>query len=356
MKKCLIPVLAIIMCLNLCSCGKSEAAQNVDNLISSIGEVTLDSEVKIIEAEKAVDALEDKDSKQLENLATLEAARSTYDTLVLEAEAAEIDAAINNIPEVSIENKDAIAKVRKMYDSSSKEVKDLVSNYADLESAENQLNELLIAEVEAIIDNIGDVTVEDEELIESAHKMFDALSPENASKVSNTAALDAADDALADAKQKQAQALLSKMTLEEDKVRGLKFYTHKAEPYYADTRCFVLPYIGQEKSRSWLCAKYHYTNDDWVFFESITFAVDDERYYKFFSYGESVRDNDGGEVWEYVNTANVTESDIEMFWAIANSTETIVRFQGDEYHYDFTVSAKDKQAIRDVLTAYEALQ
>ena len=68
-----------------------------------------------------------------------------------------------------------------------------------------------------------------------------------------------------------------------------------------------------------------------------------------------IRDNDT-EVWEYVNTADVTEDDIEMFWAIANSEKTIVRFEGDEYYSDFTVSQADKDAIREVLTAYEALQ
>ena len=50
------------------------------------------------------------------------------------------------------------------------------------------------------------------------------------------------------------------------------------------------------------------------------------------------------------------ESEIEIFWAIANSTQTIVRFEGDEYYYDFTVSTEDKDAIREVLTAYEALK
>ena len=46
-------------------------------------------------------------------------------------------------------------------------------------------------------------------------------------------------------------------------------------------------------------------------------------------------------------------TDIEMLKAIANSKETIVRFQGDNYHYDLTVSASDKKAIKEVLTAYE---
>ena len=146
------------------------------------------------------------------------------------------------------------------------------------------------------------------------------------------------------------------MRMEEDMVRGMRFYYSKAQPIYADDRCFVLPYLGQQGDNTWLCAQYHYTEDDWIFFNKITFAVDDARYYKFANRSDLVRDNDNGYVWEFINTGDVSESEIEIFWAIANSTQTIVRFEGDEYYYDFTVSTEDKDAIREVLTAYEALK
>lgn len=83
--------------------------------------------------------------------------------------------------------------------------------------------------------------------------------------------------------------------------------------------------------------------------------MDDERYYKTFNYFDVVRDNAYGDVWEYVDI-EVGSSEEELLWAIANSTQTIVRFEGDDYYYDFTVSANDKQAIRDMLTVYDALK
>ena len=172
----------------------------------------------------------------------------------------------------------------------------------------------------------------------------------------NADVLTAAAEQLKTLRQEQAQALLANMRVEKDEVRGLTFYYSKTQPYYADVRCYVLPYIGQDDTHTWLCAQYHYMDyDNWVFWTKITFAVDDERYYKYYNYFDVIRDNDT-EVWEYVNTADVTEDDIEMFWAIANSEKTIVRFEGDEYYSDFTVSQADKDAIREVLTAYEALQ
>ena len=44
-----------------------------------------------------------------------------------------------------------------------------------------------------------------------------------------------------------------------------------------------------------------------------------------------------------------------MLRAIAASEETIIRFQGDTYYYDLTVSGTDKQAIETVLDAYDIL-
>jgi hypothetical protein len=348
MKKILCIVLTILLALTVCGC-KSEEAKNADNLISAIGTVTLESEAKINEAQKAVDALTDKDKKQLDNLDTLNNAHITYEALL-------VDDRISAITTVSIENRGVIADVRKMYDGCSPEVQALVTKLSALEDAETQLNALLVAEVEGLINSIGDVTIEDENAIKNARDYLNNLSEDNASKVSNVALLDAAEIALKDAKMKQAEKLLANMRVETDKVRGMSFYYSKTQPYYADVRCYVLPYIGRQGDRTWLCAQYHYMSyDSWVFWKTITFAVDDKRYYKFYTRSDIVRDNDT-EVWEYVNTADVSESDIELFWAIANSKERIVRFEGDEYHHDFMVSAKDKKAIREILTAYEALQ
>ena len=40
---------------------------------------------------------------------------------------------------------------------------------------------------------------------------------------------------------------------------------------------------------------------------------------------------------------------------IAASSETIIRFQGDDYSYDYTIPATDKQAMTEVISAYEML-
>lgn len=454
MRKNLFSVLAVIMSIALCSCGKSQAARSVDQMIKSIGEVTLESESLILEAEAAAEALAEEDRVQLDNLEMLASARETYDTLF---EASEVDEAISKIGEVTLESSTAVTLARKKYDKCSDAVKSCVTKLAELETAEKAAevdqaildigevtleskeaiaharelyngcssdvkamvtklsnltiaeNEYKAAEVDQAICKIGEVTLESEdaiayarevyegcttavkayvtkladlkeaeykfeatkadqaiseigvvtlesgELIAHAREVYDDCTDDVKACVTKLADLEAAEERLSELQKQQVQTLLSNMRLEDDKVRGYKFYYSKTQPYYADTRCYVLPYIGQSSSKTWLCARYHYTARDWIFFEKIIFAVDDERYEKSFNYYNITHDNSGRKVWEYMNTGYVSDSDLEIFRAIANSTETIVRFQGDDYWYDFTVGDADKKAIREVLTTYEKM-
>lgn len=107
----------------------------------------------------------------------------------------------------------------------------------------------------------------------------------------------------------------------------------------------------------WECmaeAGVHYTGDSWIFFKKITVSLDGQNYVKDFDYFDVSRDNGSGDVWEYVDISP-SGTDINMLRAIAASKESIVRFQGDDYHYDLTVKSSDKSAIISVLDAYSLL-
>ncbi len=79
MKRGISLVLALMMCLSLCACGKSKAAKECENLINVIGEISIDSKGAIEAAEKAYAALtsDEKDSIS-ESAVALEDARSAY--------------------------------------------------------------------------------------------------------------------------------------------------------------------------------------------------------------------------------------------------------------------------------------
>ena len=88
MKKVLVIGLALILALSLMGCGKSKPATEVDQLISNIGEVTLESEEAIIEAEEYYDTLTEGQRDEVENYKVLVDARKAYDKLVEESEPA----------------------------------------------------------------------------------------------------------------------------------------------------------------------------------------------------------------------------------------------------------------------------
>ena len=358
-KKLLVFLAAAALLLALVSCGKSEAAKAVDEQIGAIGTVTLDSESAIAAAEAALAGLSEDDAKQVDGKETLTAARAAYEQLVLESAAKEISDAIAAIGAVTLDSGAAIDAAQAAFDAAPAEVQALVANAGDLAAAKESLSGLRVNEVSGLISAIGAVSMDSKDAIDAAQTAYDALSPADQAKVANAGDLSAAAEKLKELKKAEGAKLLAGMRLEEDRVRGLKFYYPSAFRFFSDgswdaaTRCFVLPYLGQEGDRAWVRLLFNYTGDDWVFFKKVTVVADEQRFYKFFNYFDIVRDNGGGDVWEYIDTDG--SSDIEMLWAIANSAETIVRFEGDDYSHDFTVKASDKEAIRAVLTAYEAL-
>jgi len=67
MKKALSLILALLMCFTLCACGKSEAVVKVEELISAIGEVSVESKSAIDAAQEAFDALPEEEKAEVEN-------------------------------------------------------------------------------------------------------------------------------------------------------------------------------------------------------------------------------------------------------------------------------------------------
>ncbi len=366
MKKYLVVIMAVLMALCLCACGKSEAVKAAEEKIAAIGAVTLDSEKRISAAEKAVEKLSDDELKQLDKAEELKKAREKYERLV-ESKAAVVDSLIVQIGEVTIESEEKIEAARQEYDAVPASVKSRVKGLTELESAENMLIMLRAQRVDNLIDQIGEVTLESADKINAAQQAFNRLKKNEKAQVKNVSRLTRAREEFAalqkqekEAKRAEALKLLGNMRLDEDKVRHLKFYypsiwrVNQNETWIADKRCFILPYIGMDDHGGvWMRVVYNFTDDDWVFFKKITVAADEKRYYRSFEDYDIVRDVDGG-VREYIDIDGV--SDVEMLLAIANSKETIVRFEGEEFVYDFIVKEIDKRAIREVLLVYETFR
>lgn len=341
-------IIAVILIGNIIS-GMSPVAKT-EKAIDKIGVITLDSEEAILEAEEKYNALSESEQKEVANTEKLTEARSNFDKLK------KVYDAIENLGEITLENKGKVESARKLFNECDETLQEQITNKDTLVAAEKEITTLKAKEVEKSISEIGKVTFKSKAAIESAEKLYKALSDEGKKEVKNYDDLKKARtefDKIAKTEgAKKAKEAFSILNSTEDKVQGITWYEPKERPYYADTRSYVLPYIGIQNNNAFLRLAYWYTDEDWVFWKSVTIMVDGKKYYDYFGAFNTVRDNEYGNVWEYGDKI-ATEENIEMLYAIADSKETIVRFQGDDYHYDLTISASDKKAIKNVLTAYE---
>ena len=247
--------------------------------------------------------------------------------------------------------------------SNEEKVSEPAENKQEEVSAEPEINQEKVDELINMINEIGTVSLESKEKIDSAKDAYYSLTVEEKALVTNYSVLEAAekqyDEVLAVEKDRLKNMYQANFDADHDKVENLTWYMHKNMPDYIDTRSYLIPYIGVQNGSAWICVRYNYTEDDWIFWEDLTIVVDGEKFMKSVGYFNTVRDNSGGVVWEYYDDIlNINESldssEIQMLQKIANSSETIVRFSGDDYHYDLVVSDKDKTMIKDVLNLYSA--
>jgi hypothetical protein len=154
--------------------------------------------------------------------------------------------------------------------------------------------------------------------------------------------------------ERQRKAALAAMFVKSDSFEGINWYYDRAtyNRYVADD--FYL-YIGKKKSgEPWLRFKAMYYDDDWIFFDEIRVNVDGEVFTITADYFDVERDNSGGNVWEWLDISPGSY-ELNMINSIIGSKSTTVRFKGDQYHSDMTLSAATKRGLKNVLLAYQAL-
>lgn len=132
MKKAISLILAFVLCLSLCACGKSEAVKNVEAMIDAIGEVTAESNDTIVAAESAYNALTEEEKGQVSGISTLSAAKIDY-----------VEILIDSIGEVSVESETSILAAEDAYNALSEEEKTAVENYDTLIASRISLDEAL---------------------------------------------------------------------------------------------------------------------------------------------------------------------------------------------------------------------
>ena len=195
MKKLLSIVLAITMMFILCSCENKEALA-VEEMITALGEITLQSGPAISVTQDAFDALDAKDRLEVRNSAALAAAQITYQNLKKNEQADVIEQLIHDLRPITTSSAKALTNAENIYNSADIEVKLKVENFPDMVDAFQLYRFLTIDQVEVKITALGEVTLESGPAIEKARAAYDALSDEDQTWVYNGYELVAAEKQL----------------------------------------------------------------------------------------------------------------------------------------------------------------
>ena len=334
----------------------AEAAA-VEEAIAAIGEVTLDSGEAIENAKALFDALSPEAQARVDNAAVIGEAEAAYEEACLEAEAAPVEEAIASIGEVTLDSAGAIENAKALYDALSPEAQARVDNADAIGEAESILSGLRVEEAERLIDEIGAVDLDSGEAIAAAQAALDALSPEEAAAVSNTAALTEAGESYQTALEDHASALLEGFTLFEDESGCEKVYYPAGWTYYGESpamnqRCFIRPYIKVSGEEAELRVVYNYTSPDKIYWTGINIYVDDETFSKSFPDEAIARGQSVGTVWEYCDDA----ADMDLLQAISEAQRPVwFYFVSPAGLSNYRLSATDVEAIRQTLETYDAM-
>jgi len=135
-----------------------------------------------------------------------------------------------------------------------------------------------------------------------------------------------------------------------DQVEGVRWIYDRNTPERLDSRGFYL-YLGVRGEFVWPRLVMGFQKERWVFFNRVIFNIDGIREEISFSYFEISRDSGGRRFMEYADIpAGPQEDLIKRIW---NSERTIIRFAGDQFHYDFEISQRQKDALSRVWRLYE---
>lgn len=151
---------------------------------------------------------------------------------------------------------------------------------------------------------------------------------------------------------KRLETATSKMRKTVDKVEGITWYHDKTTTEFVDKNSFHI-YMGQRGNASpWLHLVARYSDDDWLFVRSFIVVSDGNR----FESGpvEFKRDNGSGSIWEWYDTT-LSAKELQWVQAVIKGKNNLIRYQGDKYYQDRTITNQERQALQNVLDSFTVL-
>jgi hypothetical protein len=150
---------------------------------------------------------------------------------------------------------------------------------------------------------------------------------------------------------------VASMRVNRDDMRGINFYTDPASPRFVNSRSNLHFYISHRPgSPPTLRAKLTYKGRSWVFFRTAYIRIGEDVTRFSFSHFDVERDNGYGGVWEWVDEV-ADGSWRRVAETIATKGGPVrIRFEGDQYYREFTMSGADVAAVGRVLDVWQYLQ
>ena len=147
------------------------------------------------------------------------------------------------------------------------------------------------------------------------------------------------------------KAAIGKLAKDIDKVEEITWYRDKSASNYLNSNMFGV-YMGQKNNSVWLRLQISTTSSDWIFFNKCIVKVDDATFE--YSGLRPERHVGSGYVAEWIDVS-LNKEYFRLVTAVANSKKATIRLTGDQFYRDRDITVKEKQAIKNVLEAYEAL-
>lgn len=213
-----------------------------------------------------------------------------------------------------------------------------------------------VREVETLIAQIGTVSRENRGAVEKAVSAYNKLDDASKAGVSNF-------DVLAEAQQILGiKDALAKLNVDHDKVENSRIITSTYFNKTADTGlCSVEPiiYTYDNQDKPTLAVAFIYIGDKLLNADKIVVRAGDNKYTynqgAFTTVSRNIgKTNTGAMKWmEYYRT-RAEDFDIDLLRDALSSKEAIFRFSGYQ-NYDYVLTPQNRQAITDVLNAYNLM-
>lgn len=151
-----------------------------------------------------------------------------------------------------------------------------------------------------------------------------------------------------DVKRDKLSKLLSELHLKYDKIENRVFVRQTGMEDMP-----IRAYLGYKKKKPWLRMKVMYRADDWLFVNSYIVVADDVRYES--PVQKFKRDHTSGIIWEWIDVSPNNEQ-LKLLKKVADAKEVTVRFKGNNYSADKTMSTKAKTDVKRIMEVYRLLK